>query len=71
MRRRRFEFTYRGDDSVAAPTEIFIPGYQYPNGCTVTVSDGGYEMDPAAQLLRWQHAPGSGIHRVVVTPREG
>lgn len=71
MRTRRFEFTYRGDDSVDAPTEIFIPEYQYPNGCSVTVSDGSYEMDPGAQLLRWRHAPGTAVHRVMVRPQEG
>lgn len=68
IRSRRFEFTYRGDDAVDAPTEIFIPAYQYPRGCIVEVSDGSYDLDPAAQLLRWRHAPGQALHRVVVKP---
>jgi hypothetical protein len=68
MRSRTFTFTFHGDDSIDAPTEIFVPEYQYPDGYTVAVSDGTYEIDPANQLLRYTHAPGQAVHTVVVKP---
>lgn len=68
VRKKRFEYTFHGDDAVDAPTEIFLPEYQYPHGCRVEVSDGSYEIDPAAQLLRYRHAPGGDVHRVVIKP---
>lgn len=68
IHKKRFEFTFRGDDGIDAPTEIFVPAYQYPHGCTVEVSDGSYELDRAAQVLRWRHAPGKPLHAVVITP---
>ena len=69
IRSKRFTYTFRGDDSLAAPTEIFVPEYQYPAGYAVEVSDGMFEIDAANQLLRYSHAPGRETHTVAVKPK--
>lgn len=67
---RQFEFAFRHDPAVSAPTEIFIPSYQYPNGVTVVLSDGTYDYDAEAQLLTVHHSPDRDLHTVVITPLE-
>jgi len=66
VRRRCFEFEFRHDPAVDAPTEIFVPDYQYPDGYAVEVSDGRYEIDRAARTLRYWHAGGQEVHRIRV-----
>ncbi|MGD0707922.1 MAG: cellulase family glycosylhydrolase [Anaerolineaceae bacterium] len=46
-----FEFEFRHDPTVSAPTELYVPAFQYPLGCKVQVSDGSYELDPGSQTL--------------------
>jgi hypothetical protein len=67
--RRRFKFEFRHDAAVTAPTEFFIPNYQYPQGYCVNVSDGWYEMDPETQSLRYFHTPQQNKHWVQVRPK--
>ena len=55
IKRRIFEFTFRHDPHITAPTEIFIPHYQYPHGYNVEVSDGIYEMLQEKQVLIYRH----------------
>lgn len=69
MKQRVFEFEFRHDPAVTAPTEIFVPSYQYPEGCTVEVSDGTYEMNEASQTLFYRHGPERDVHHVRVRPR--
>jgi len=45
-----FELTYRGRATLA-PTEVFVPQIQYPDGFFVRVSDGRCDWDPATQIL--------------------
>jgi hypothetical protein len=61
---RRFEFTFRHTPGIEAPTELYIPQYQYPQGCTVTVSDGRFELDLAAQTLRYWHSEQFAVHTI-------
>jgi len=67
-RRRIFEFEFR-HHSADAPTEIFLPRYQYPQGCRIEVSDGWHEADSALQLLRYFHTPTRERHWLRIRPR--
>lgn len=55
LRRRLFEFEFRHDPAVTAPTEIFLPELQYGDGCRVEVSDGTFEIDRPRQKLTYRH----------------
>jgi hypothetical protein len=35
-----FALTFDADPMIAAPTEIYVPQTQYPNGCTFDVAGG-------------------------------
>jgi hypothetical protein len=67
MTTKEFTLEFRHDPAATAPTEIFIPSYQYPNGCTVELSDGTYHMD--GDMLIVQHTRDESIHRVRVMPK--
>lgn len=64
---RTFTFSYRPAD-LSAPTEIFVPEYQYPAGYNVEVSSGVFHVDRAAQTVTIQHARDSEIVNVTVRP---
>lgn len=66
IRSKVFEFEFRHDPDVTAPTEFFIPAFHYLKGCRVEVSDGSFELDLAAQALIYWHTQGREIHRVKV-----
>jgi len=68
IKRRLFEFEFQHDPAVAAPTEIFVPAYQYPKGCVVEVSDGRYEADPACQSVTYYHGTAGPVHRLRIRP---
>ncbi len=65
---RTFEFEFRHDPAVRAPTEVFVPNYQYPEGYAVELSDGTYRIDREAQTLTVQHAPDRETHTIRVWP---
>lgn len=69
LKRRIFSFEYRHDPAIQAPTEIFVPSYQYPKGYNVWISDGECEVDAAAQILTYQHSTRRETHRIRITPR--
>ena len=66
---REFLFSFRHDPKVGGPTEIFIPAFQYPQGFTVEISDGSFQLDSPTQLLLWQHDPNREIHKIKIVPR--
>jgi aryl-phospho-beta-D-glucosidase BglC (GH1 family) len=58
----------------AAPTEIFVPARQYPDGFYVWVSDGACFFDHERQILYWhpaEDAPGATHTITILPPREG
>ena len=63
---RTFEFEFRHDPAVRAPTEIFVPNYQYPEGYAVELSDGTYRIDRESQTLTVQHTPDRETHTIRV-----
>jgi len=66
VKRRIFEFEFRHDPDVSAPTEIYIPNYHYAGGCVVEVSDGSYELKQDEQLLIYRHSMEQDVHRIRV-----
>jgi len=65
---RVFTFAFRHDPAVAAPTEIFVPDVQYPDGYTVELSDGSYEIDRAAMTVTVRHTSDRAEHTVTIRP---
>jgi hypothetical protein len=53
MKHRAFRYEFHHDPRVKAPTGIFVPRFQYPEGYRVRVSDGRWISDPGGQLLRY------------------
>jgi hypothetical protein len=68
-RSRVFDFEFRHDPRVEAPTEVFVPSFQYPGGCVIEVSDGTYELNGEAQILTYRHGAARGLHRIVLRPQ--
>jgi len=68
LKRRAFEFSFRHDPGVDAPTEIYVPDIQYPGGYEVEVSDGQHEMDQAGQILLYRHGTEREVHRIRIRP---
>ena len=69
LKSRQFDFEFRHDAAVTAPTEIFVPRLAYPCGYAVTVSDGTYEMDVEGQRLTWRHGADLAVHTLSLRPR--
>jgi hypothetical protein len=68
-RRRVFEFDFRHDPRIAAPTELFVPTYQYPRGYEVELSDGTSESIPETQTLAYHHGAERETHTLRIRPR--
>jgi hypothetical protein len=66
---KTFELEFRHDPSVNAPTEIFVPDYQYPDGYTVELSDGSYHMDTHAMTLTVMHTAERATHTLRIRPK--
>ncbi len=65
---RRFEFEFRHDPAVQAPTEVFLPNYHYGEASRVIVTDGRFEVDQEQQNLRYWHSTETDVHRITVKP---
>jgi len=70
FRRKRFEYEFRHDPQVTAPTVFFVPNLQYPHGYRVKVSDGTYAVDPASQTVLYRHSQDRPTHRVTIRSQE-
>jgi hypothetical protein len=66
--RRLFRMTFQADPAISAPTEIFIPNFQYPHGYSVGVSDGRYEIKRSQQLLLYWPRTGRSVHTITIKP---
>ncbi len=68
LKRRTFEFEFRHDPAVTAPTEVYVPNYQYPEGYVVEVTDGSYEIDRESQKVIYRHSDAWHIHVLRTRP---
>jgi hypothetical protein len=66
LKSRTFDFAFRHDPTVTAPTKIYVPEFQYPNGYEVEISDGEFQVDRSAQTLIYRHSATQAIHRIRV-----
>jgi hypothetical protein len=69
--RRVFDFTFRHDAAIQAPTEIYVPNLHYPDGYEVEVSDGTYTADREAQVLVYHHGDALAVHHFRLRPAKG
>ncbi|OGO65103.1 MAG: hypothetical protein A2030_08525 [Chloroflexi bacterium RBG_19FT_COMBO_50_10] len=66
--KRLFRMKFRHDPAISAPTEIFVPNYQYPHGYSVRVSDGRYEIRHSQQILRYWPGSDHSVHKLTIKP---
>ncbi len=69
IKRKVFEFEFRHDARVTAPTELFVPNYQYPQGYSAEASDGTIEIDREQQVVRYHHTSTCDIHKIRLTSK--
>lgn len=62
IRGARFEFIFKSDPAVDAPTVIYVPAFHYGGGIQVEVSDGTYEYKPEEQRLEYTPEVAEGEH---------
>jgi hypothetical protein len=65
---RVFKLAFRHDPTITAPTEIFVPNYQYPHGYSIKVSDGRYEIQRSSQTLLFWPGKERNIHKITIRP---
>lgn len=70
IKTREFVFQFQHDLTVTEPTIIFLPGFQYPNGCEITLSDGEYEIKEKEQILIYKHNLRNETHTVSIRPAQ-
>lgn len=68
VKKRNFKYSFRHDPALSEPTFIFVPQYQYPNGYTVEVTDGEFEINQADQTLIYRHSSGRSEHTIQIKP---
>ena len=68
-KQRVFEFEFRHDPTIEAPTELFLPSYHYPEGGAVVVSDGTYDWSAKDQTLLYHHGTERDVHHIRVRPK--
>lgn len=59
-----FELTFMSDPTITAPTTLFVPNLQYPNGYRVTVSNGSFSQDMTRQRLTYQQTAVAQQHTI-------
>lgn len=69
-RKSIYEFSFRQHESVAAPTEIYLPEIHYAGGFEVEVSDGDFAWDGDRQILTYRHTQGQTVHRIKIKAKK-
>lgn len=52
IRTKIFEYTFKPHPEITAPTELYVPRYQYPNGFLVEAPHGKLEILPEEQRVK-------------------
>jgi hypothetical protein len=71
LKSQTFDFAFQHDPTVTAPTEIYVPDFQYPDGYEVVISDGEYQADRSTQTLVYRHSTAQATHRIRVRQPRG
>jgi hypothetical protein len=71
IHKKRFEYVFDHDPGIDAPTELYVPNFQYPRGFTVTAPAGTAYPDSETQRLKYKPAAPGGRHTILITPRTG
>jgi len=61
-----FIFEFDGESSIKAPTILYVPKIQFPNGYEINVSEGEIEKNLDEQLVLINNSE-NGIHKVKIT----
>ncbi|HOB35507.1 MAG TPA: cellulase family glycosylhydrolase [Bacillota bacterium] len=69
LKTREFTFSFQPDPAIAAPTEIFVPSYQYPEGYEIRISAGSFSIDSAQQLILWYGDASYKKNTIKIAPR--
>ncbi|GAP06194.1 MAG TPA: hypothetical protein DEQ80_02720 [Anaerolinea thermolimosa] len=67
-KKKRMEYHFEHDPTINAPTELFIPSFQYPSGIRVEAPAGQTRYFPEDQRLEYSPAEPGGIHRIIIFP---
>lgn len=70
IKEKRFTFEFLHDPEIEAPTEIFVPNYQYPEGYNVEISDGSFETNLRTQTLVYHHSTYRDTHTIYLKERK-
>jgi hypothetical protein len=63
---KTFNFEFKGDSSISAPTIIYVPKIQFPKGYEIKLSEGEYEKNEEEQLI-FIHIKKDSIYQVKIT----
>ncbi len=69
--KRIFQYKFEASPQIDAPTEIFVPRHQYPNGYSVEVTDGKFEKDQENQVLIYWPSSQGNTHRIIIKDEMG
>ncbi|MFX1567448.1 MAG: cellulase family glycosylhydrolase [Promethearchaeota archaeon] len=62
---KTFNFDYEADSSLEAPTIIYVPQIQYPNGFKIEVSEGNIDKNEKEQLV-FIRTKKDGVHNIKI-----
>ena len=64
-----FTYQFRHQSGLAEPTILYVPAYQYPEGCLVEISDGKFVHDSDEQILTYWHENDNLEHKIMISPK--
>lgn len=65
-----FTLSFEHDESIQAPSEIFIPPFHYDKNYSIEITDGTYEKVHQKQLLIYYHSKKLNTHQIIIKPNQ-